>query len=55
MKSLTVLPCAMLTWRRSTSTPPDFELQGESGVYATLAFLDEDKSLARIRSRFVSC
>ena len=50
MKSLAVLPCAMLTWRRSTSTPPDFELQGEPGVYATLAFLDEEKSLARIRT-----
>lgn len=50
MKSLTVLPCAMLTWRRSTSTPPDFELQGEPGVYATLAFLGEDKSLARVRT-----
>jgi len=50
MKSLTLLPCAILTWRRSASTPPDFELQGAPGVYATLTFLDEGKSLARIRT-----
>jgi len=50
MKSLTVLPCAMLTWRGSSSRPPDFELQGPLGVYATLTFLDAEKSLARIRT-----
>jgi len=50
MKSLTVLPCAILTWRRGTSTPPDFELEGSLGVYATLTFLDGEKSLARIRT-----
>ena len=50
MKSLTLLPSASLAWRRSASTPPDFELQGLQGVYATLAFLDREQSLARIRT-----
>jgi hypothetical protein len=50
MKSLTLLPCAILTWRRSASAPPDFELQGTQGVYATLTFLEAGKSLARIRT-----
>ena len=50
MKSLTLLPSASLEWSRSTSTPPDFELFGTLGVYATLAFLDEEKTLARVRT-----
>lgn len=50
MKSLTLQPCASLTWRRSVSTPPDFELQGTGGVYATLAFLDDARLLARVRT-----
>lgn len=50
MKSLSVQPCVQLAWRRSGSTPPDFELQGPHGVYATLTFLDAERSLARIRT-----
>ncbi len=50
MKSLSVQPSAVLVWRRSGSTPPDFELVGTTGVYATLAFQNEEKTLARIRT-----
>jgi hypothetical protein len=50
MKSLTILPSASLAWRRSGATPPDFELLGTEGVYATLAFLDKEKTLARVRT-----
>lgn len=50
MKSLTLSPCAMLTWRRSGVATPDFALEGTEGTYATLAFLDEERSLARLRT-----
>ena len=50
MKSLIELPTASLEWRRSGFTPPDFELYGNDGVFATLAFLDEEHTLARVKT-----
>lgn len=50
MKSLTEIPTPNLVWRRSTSTPPDFELLGNAGAYATLTFLDEAGILAKVRT-----
>ncbi len=50
MKSLVEHPAASLTWRRCGATPPDFELLGAGGVFATLAFLDDEHTLARVRT-----
>jgi hypothetical protein len=50
MKSLIQLSTASLAWRRSGFSPPDFELVGAEGVFATLAFLDEEHTLARVRT-----
>lgn len=50
MKSLVEHPAASLKWRRSGITPPDFELLGNQGVFATLAFLDDEHTLARVRT-----
>ena len=50
MKSLAEIPTPILEWRRSISHPPDFELNGNAGVYATLTFLDPDWSMARVRT-----
>jgi hypothetical protein len=50
MKSLTLLPSGSLVWRRSGSNPPDFELLGTEGVYASLTFLDSGRQLARVRT-----
>ncbi|MDP1832802.1 MAG: hypothetical protein Q8K67_12145 [Geothrix sp.] len=50
MKSLTELPTTYLQWSRSGSTPPDFVLQGTDGVFATLTFLDEEHTLARVKT-----
>lgn len=50
MKSLIELPAATLEWRRSGFTPPDFELNGSVGVFATLTFLDATHTLARVKT-----
>jgi len=50
MKSLSDLPCTVLQWRRSGFTPPDFELLGQEGVFATLTFKDAEHTLARVRT-----
>jgi hypothetical protein len=50
MKSLIEIPTPTLVWRKSTSTPPDFELCGNAGVFATLTFVDKDCTLARIKT-----
>lgn len=50
MKSLIDLPALSLEWRRSGFNPPDFELCGNAGVYATLAFLDRAQTLARVKT-----
>ena len=50
MKSLLNFPATSLEWRRSGFTPPDFELYGTEGVFATLAFLDETHTLARVKT-----
>ncbi len=50
MKSLIEPPATSLKWLRSGISPPDFELQGTDGVFATLAFLDDEHTLARVRT-----
>jgi hypothetical protein len=50
MKSLVEHPATSLKWLKSGIAPPDFELLGADGVFATLAFLDEDRILARVRT-----
>jgi hypothetical protein len=50
MKSLVQHPTATLTWRKSASTPPDFELVGPEGAFATLAFLNDEHTLARVKT-----
>jgi hypothetical protein len=50
MKSLNEHPCTSLEWKPSVFTPPDFELQGQDGVFATLAFKDPEHTLARVRT-----
>jgi hypothetical protein len=50
MKSLNDHPTVALEWRRSGFTPPDFELQGRDGVFATLTFKDAERTLARVRT-----
>jgi hypothetical protein len=50
MKSLVEHPATALTWRRCGITPPDFELLGTAGVFATLAFLNEERTFARVRT-----
>jgi hypothetical protein len=50
MKSLIEHPTTALKWLRSGFSPPDFELLGTDGVFATLTFLDEVHTLARVRT-----
>jgi hypothetical protein len=50
MKSLIVHPATSLKWLRSGFSPPDFELLGSEGVFATFTFLDELHTLARVRT-----
>lgn len=50
MKSLQGHSTPLLGWRRSAGSPPDFELLGAEGAYATLTFLDPERLLARIRT-----
>jgi hypothetical protein len=50
MKSLVDHPATSLKWLKSELSPPDFELQGVDGVFATLAFLDDECTLARVRT-----
>jgi hypothetical protein len=50
MKSLIDHPATTLTWQRSGFSPPDFELVGQAGVFATLGFLDDDHTLVRART-----
>lgn len=53
MRSLSGHPATTLTWRRRAPGPPDYELRedGPSGaVFATLALLDEDRTLARVET-----
>jgi hypothetical protein len=50
MKSLVQHPTATLTWCKSASTPPDFELVGPEGAVATLAFLNDEHTLARVKT-----
>jgi len=50
MKSLIDHPTTTLRWLRSGFVPPDFELVGNEGVFATLAFLDDERTLARVRT-----
>ncbi len=50
MKSLIDHPTTTLRWLRSGFVPPDFELVGNEGVFATLAFLNEERTMARIRT-----
>jgi len=50
MKSLVAHPATSLKWRRSGINPPDFELLGTEGVFATIAFLDDKHTLARVRT-----
>lgn len=50
MKSLLEIPTPTLVWRRSRTNPPDFELCGQAGAYATLTFVDKDYTLARIKT-----
>jgi hypothetical protein len=48
MRSLVEHPATSLKWLRSGFSPPDFELLGTDGVYATFTFLDADHTLARV-------
>ena len=50
MKSLIARPTPALAWHRSGFTPPDFDLLGPEGVYATFTYLDELHLLARVRT-----
>jgi hypothetical protein len=50
MKSLVEQPATSLKWLKSQTSPPDFELQGGGEVFATLAFLDDEHLLARVRT-----
>jgi hypothetical protein len=50
MKSLLQHPVTSLKWLKTEVSPPDFELQGTEGVFATLAFLDAEHILARART-----
>ena len=50
MKSLVEHPATSLKWRRCGITPPDSELLGTEGVFATLTFLNEEHTFARIRT-----
>ena len=50
MRSLVEHPATSLKWLRSGVSPPDFELLGGDGVFATLAFLDDEHTLARVRT-----
>jgi hypothetical protein len=50
MKSLVEHPTTSLKWRRCGITPPDFELLGTDGVFATLAFLNDEHTFARVRT-----
>jgi len=50
MKSLVEFLSPTLEWLKSVSTPTDFELRGHAGVFATLTFLDEQCTLARIKT-----
>jgi hypothetical protein len=50
MKSLVEHPTTSLKWLKSETSPLDFELQGADGIFATLAFLDDECILARIRT-----
>jgi hypothetical protein len=50
MKSLNDLTATSLEWHQSLTNPPDFELQTKDGVVATLTFLDEEHTLARVKT-----
>lgn len=50
MRSLVEHPTTSLHWRRSGFNPPDYELLGSPGVYATLTFLNDEHTLARIKT-----
>jgi len=50
MRSLSEHPTTSLHWRNSGFNPPDYELLGSPGVYATLTFLNEEHTLARIKT-----
>jgi hypothetical protein len=50
MRSLTDIPTPSLGWRSSGTPPPDFELQGSAGLFATLSLLDEACALARVKT-----
>jgi hypothetical protein len=48
MRSLVEYPATSLKWLRGDFSPPGFELLGVDGVYATLTFLDAERTLARV-------
>lgn len=53
MRSLSELPATPLEWRRNRFVPSEFLLQagdGTDGTIATLAFLDDECSLARVET-----
>ncbi len=50
MKSLMDHPVTTLRWERNDLGPVDFELTGREGIYATLTFLEGNRSLARVRT-----
>jgi len=50
MKSLTECPTNTLEWRRSATRPLGFDLRTDEGVFATLAFLDDENILARVET-----
>ena len=50
MKSLIENPTIALKWRKTGLARPDYELAGNDGVYATLSLLNEEHTLARVKT-----
>ena len=50
MRSLAELPITALAWKKGTAIPLSFKLHGNDGIYATLTFQNEERTLARVET-----
>ena len=50
MRSLAELPITALAWKKGTAIPLGFKLHGHDGIYATLTFQNEERTLAQVET-----